>query len=116
MTTESIKRTPYDSIQQIRKPRCAQPRDVRGAIEAPIKRLSAYIGLRPTFRAFLDWVLELRAEIGVPHTLAGLDVSDQHIERIVAMAPQDPTAGGNPRPFDRRAARTIFRRALAGRV
>jgi alcohol dehydrogenase class IV len=88
----------------------------RQAIEAPIKRLSAYIGLRPTFRAFLDWVLELRADIGVPHTLAGLDVSDRHIERIVAMAPEDPTAGGNPRPFDKRAARTIFRRALEGRV
>jgi alcohol dehydrogenase class IV len=88
----------------------------RQAIEVPIKRLSAYIGLRPSFRAFLDWVLELRAEIGVPHTLAGLNVGDEHIERIVAMAPQDPTAGGNPRPFDKRAARTIFRRALEGRV
>ena len=88
----------------------------RQAIEGRIKRLSAYIGLRPTFRAFLDWVLELRADIGVPHTLAGLNVDDEHIERIVAMAPRDPTAGGNPRPFDKRAARTIFRRALEGRV
>jgi alcohol dehydrogenase class IV len=88
----------------------------RAAIEDRIKRLSAYIGLRPTFRAFLDWVLELRAAIAVPHTLAGLNVSDEHIDRIVAMAPQDPTAGGNPRPFDKRAARTIFKRALAGRV
>jgi alcohol dehydrogenase len=86
------------------------------AIEPRIKRLAAYIGLRPTFRAFLEWVLALRAEIGVPHTLAGLKVGDEHIDRIVAMAVKDPTAGGNPRPFDRRAARTIFRRALEGRV
>jgi alcohol dehydrogenase len=88
----------------------------RAAIEDRIKRLSAYIGLKPTFRAFLDWVLELRAEIGVPHTLAGLNVGDQHIDRIVAMAPQDPTAAGNPRPLDKRAARTVFKRALEGRV
>jgi alcohol dehydrogenase len=88
----------------------------RQAIEAPIKRLSAYIGLRPSFRAFLDWVLELRAAVGVPHTLAGLNVDDKHIDRIVAMAVEDPAAGGNPRPFDRRAARTIFKRALEGRV
>jgi alcohol dehydrogenase class IV len=88
----------------------------RAAIEPRIKRLAAYIGLRPTFRAFLDWVLELRADIGVPHTLAGLNVDGEHIDRIVAMAPQDPTAGGNPRPFDRRAARTLFKRALEGRV
>jgi alcohol dehydrogenase len=88
----------------------------RREIEPRIKRLSAYIGLKPTFRAFLDWVLALRADIGVPHTLAGLNVGDEHIERIVAMAPQDPTAGGNPREFNKRAARTLFKRALEGRI
>ena len=31
------------------------------------------------------------------------------------MAPEDPTAGGNPVKLDRRAARTIFMRALEGR-
>jgi alcohol dehydrogenase class IV len=88
----------------------------RREIEPRIKRLAAYIGLKPRFRAFLDWVLALRAEIGVPHTLAGLNVDDDKVDRIVAMAVEDPTAGGNPRPFDKRAARTIFRRALEGRL
>jgi alcohol dehydrogenase len=88
----------------------------RKAVEGKIRRLSAYLGLRPSFRAFLDWVLALRAEIGVPHDLAGLGVDDRNIERIVAMAPKDPTAGGNPVPLDERAARTIFKRALAGRL
>ncbi len=88
----------------------------RKAIEPQIQRLAAYIGLKPKFRAFLDFVLELREEIGVPHTLAGLNVSDDKIETIVAMAPKDPTAGGNPVPLDKRAARTIFMRALEGRL
>jgi alcohol dehydrogenase class IV len=88
----------------------------RREIEPRIKRLSAYIGLKPTFRVFLDWVLALRAEIGVPHTLAGLNVGDEHIDRIVGMAPEDPTAGGNPREFSKRAARALFKRALEGRI
>jgi alcohol dehydrogenase class IV len=88
----------------------------RPVIEDRIKRLAAYIGLRPSFRAFLDWVLALRAEIGVPHTLAGLKVDDAQIDRIIAMAVEDPTAAGNPRPFDKRAARTVFKRALDGRL
>src|SRR5262245_52718935 len=88
----------------------------RRAIEERIRRLGAYVGLKPSFRAFLDWVLELRAEIGVPHTLAGLNVGDDRIDRVVAMAVQDPTAAGNPVPLDKRAARTIFRRALEGRL
>jgi alcohol dehydrogenase len=88
----------------------------RRAIEEKIKRLAAYLGLKPSFRAFLDFVLALRAEIGIPHTLAGLKADDRHVDRIVAMAPNDPTASGNPVPLDKRAARTIFKRALEGRV
>ncbi len=88
----------------------------RKAIEDRVRRLAAYVGLRPSFRAFLDWVLALRAEIGVPHMLTGLNVGDDKIDQIVAMAPKDPTAGGNPVPLDRRAARTIFKRALEGRI
>ena len=88
----------------------------RKAVEEKIRRLSAYLGLKPSFRAFLEFVLALRAEIGIPHTLSGLNVDDRNLERVVAMAPKDPTAGGNPVLFDERAARTIFKRALEGRL
>jgi alcohol dehydrogenase len=88
----------------------------RKAIDEKIKRLAAYIGLKPSFRAFLDWVLALRAEIGVPHTLAGLNIGDDRLDLIAAMAVKDPTAGGNPIPLDKRAVRTIFKRALEGRL
>ncbi len=86
------------------------------AIEPQIIRLAAYIGLKPRFKAFLDFVLELREQTGVPHTLAGLNVDDTKADKIVEMAPKDPTAGGNPIPLDKRAARTIFNRALEGRL
>jgi alcohol dehydrogenase class IV len=88
----------------------------RKAIEDQVKRLAAAIGLRPNFRAVLAWVLDLRAAIGIPHTLRDLGVGDERIDTIVAMAPEDPTAGGNPLPLDKRAARTILRRALDGRI
>ena len=86
------------------------------AIEDKIKRLAAYIGLKPNFRAFMDFVLQLREETGVPHTLAGLKVGNEKADMIVEMAPKDPTAGGNPVPLDKRAARTIFNGALEGRL
>jgi alcohol dehydrogenase len=88
----------------------------RKAIDEKIRRLSAYIGLKPNFRAFMDFVLELREQCGIPHTLAGLKVGDDKVDLIVKMAPEDPTAGGNPVKLDRRAARTIFMRALEGRL
>ena len=88
----------------------------RPAIEERIARLAAYLGLSPTFEAFLTWVLELRAEIGIPHTLAGLKVDDRQFDLMSQMAPKDPTAGGNPVPLDEAICRRLYENALAGKV
>jgi alcohol dehydrogenase class IV len=88
----------------------------RPAIESRVERLAAYLGLAPGFPAFLDWVLGLRAEIGVPHTLADLKVDDRHLEAVTRMAPKDPTAGGNPISLDAAGARRIFEAALMGKL
>jgi alcohol dehydrogenase len=88
----------------------------RPAIEERISRLAAYMGLAPTFDAFLGWVLALRAEIGIPHTLAGLKVDDRQFELMSRMAVKDPTAGGNPMPLDEATCRRLYDNALAGNV
>src|SRR3954463_15132732 len=49
----------------------------RKAVSAKIERLAAYLGMKPSFDAFLQWVLDLRAELGVPHTLEGLKVGEE---------------------------------------
>jgi alcohol dehydrogenase class IV len=88
----------------------------RPAIEAKIERLAAYLGIEGGFDGFLQAVLKLRAEIGVPHTLAGLKVDASRREQIAAMAIVDPTAGGNPVPLTKDAALAIFDAAIAGRL
>jgi alcohol dehydrogenase len=88
----------------------------REAITPKIERLAAYLGLKPSFQAFLDWVLALRQELGVPHTLEGLKVGAERFDEMSAMAPKDPTAGGNPVPLTKESARQLFENALAGRV
>jgi alcohol dehydrogenase len=88
----------------------------RPAIEAKIERLAAYMGLAASFDTFLDWVLKLRAELGVPHTLAKLGVDDSRFDMMSQMAPKDPTAGGNPLPLDAATCRDLYEKAYAGRV
>jgi alcohol dehydrogenase len=88
----------------------------RPAIEEKIVRLAAYLGLKPEFSAFLDWVLKLREETGVPHTLAELGVDDSKFDVMSKMAPKDPTAGGNPVPLDEAVCRKLYENALAGRL
>jgi alcohol dehydrogenase class IV len=88
----------------------------RPAIEAKIARLSAYLGLEPSFDAFLAEVLRLRDALGVPHTLAGLGVDSARFDQMSKMAPEDPTAGGNPVPIDAASARGLYEKALSGEV
>jgi alcohol dehydrogenase class IV len=86
----------------------------RPAIEARIERLAAYLGLAASFEAFHEWVLALRREIGVPHTLVALGVPLENADLIAEMAIVDPTAGSNPVELTKAAAREIFDRAGSG--
>jgi alcohol dehydrogenase len=86
----------------------------RPAIEQKITWLAAYLGIAGGFDGFLKRVLELRAEIGVPHTLEGLGVDAGRREEIAEMAIVDPTAGGNPLSLTKEGALRIFDTALAG--
>lgn len=87
----------------------------RAAIEERMTRLAAYLGLgEPGFDGFLDFVLALRAGVGVPHTLPELGVDDRQAGLIVEMALADPSAGGNPRPLDKDGVRAIFEAASRG--
>ena len=89
----------------------------RTAIEEQSTRLAAYIGLpSPSFAAFLDWVLQLREELSIPRTLAELNVTGERTEQLARMAEADPSASGNPRPFDAAAARQVLEAAFEGRI
>src|SRR5690606_26271508 len=89
----------------------------RGVIEERITRLAAYLGLaNPGFASFLDLVMRLREDCGVPHDLAALGVDDQRTAQIAQMAVVDPSAGGNPRPLGENDSAAIFTAALEGRL
>jgi alcohol dehydrogenase class IV len=89
----------------------------RPAIEERITRLAAYMGLpNPGFDSFLAFVLKMREDIGVPHTLGELGVDDSKAGLIAEMAIVDPSAGGNPVPLDLKGAAAIFLAASQGRL
>ena len=88
----------------------------RPAIEDRIARLASYLDLDPSFTAFMDWVLELRAQLAIPHTLAELISDDDKFELMSEMAPRDPTAGGNPIPIDSASCLALYRKAWTGAI
>jgi alcohol dehydrogenase len=81
-----------------------------------IDRLAAWLGLEGGFPGFLDFVLRLRRDLGIPHTLDKIGVDDARFDAMAAMAVVDPTAGGNPRALTEADARDLYGRALDGRL
>ena len=80
-------------------------------------RLAAWLDLpNPSFTAFQDWVLALRAELLIPEKLDGLGVGDERIDEIARMAAEDPTAPTNPVPAGAAEMRRMFEAALEGRI
>lgn len=88
----------------------------RPAIEQRISCLAAYLGLAPSFRGFLNAILELRRSLDVPHSLKDMNIDGFQRERIAEMAIVDPTAGGNPVPLTKELVMQIFDRASEGEV
>jgi hypothetical protein len=66
------------------------------------------------YDGFLTWVLEMRRELGIPHSLAAIGVTADKAEIIGREAAIDPSAGGNPIPVDAAALERIFRAAVDG--
>ncbi len=83
-------------------------------IKQPIERLARYLDLDPSFDAFLDWVLELRKDIGIHSTLSAIIPDETRLAEIGQMAVDDPSAGTNPIQHDAAAYTDIARNAYSG--
>jgi len=85
------------------------------AIEERINRLTRYMGLAETgFDSFLNWVLAIREELAIPHSLATIGIDDAKSETVGKMAVEDPSAGGNPISFSEEQYKDIFVAAVHG--
>jgi len=71
----------------------------RATIENKIAKLSEYLGLKEaSFNSFVDWVVELKEQIKIPHTISeSAKINDQDIEKMSPMALDDPCTPGNPK-------------------
>lgn len=89
----------------------------RSAIAERLSAAARYIGLpESSFEGFLAWILTLRAQLGIPHTLAEIGIDESQAERIGEAAKQDPSDGGNPLTLTAADYSAIFRAAVRGQL
>ncbi|WP_226666096.1 iron-containing alcohol dehydrogenase [Microbulbifer aggregans] len=85
------------------------------AIQEKMHRLGRYLDLPlEGFGGVLEWVLELRTELGIPHSLAEIGIDIEMAELVGQLAAADPTAASNPVPLTAQDYQALFIRACSG--
>ncbi|WP_336812162.1 iron-containing alcohol dehydrogenase [Bosea sp. MMO-172] len=80
----------------------------RPAIEEKIAAAAAYLGIAGGFDGFYDFVMKLRADLGIPDKLGALGVGTDRIDELAEAAVADPSTGGNPVELTVAAARKLL--------
>ena len=88
----------------------------QSAIESKLKLLSNYLELKnTTFDGFIDWIIELRQELVIPHTLAELKV-DFDFDSLAEMALVDPSTPTNPVKMNVSDMKQLYINAYEGKL
>lgn len=87
------------------------------AVTETMTRLARYLDLpQPGFAAVLDWVLELRRAIGIPHSLSEVNIPEEAVGLVGEMAVRDASAASNPILYTASEYDRILRHALEGTI
>lgn len=87
----------------------------RFAVDGRLAALARYLDLPAhSPQAVIEWVLRLRATIGIPNTLAEIGVNEDIIPEAAPMAERDPSTGGNPVPMTAKDYEGLYRKAITG--
>eukprot|EP00939_MAST-03C_sp_MAST-3C-sp1_P003605 g3605.t1 len=88
----------------------------REKIEDDCADLASFLGLeQSSWNGVMDWVLEMRSDIDIPHTLDALGVTGDHIPQLAPMAAVDPTAGTNPVNLTESNCASLYQDCIEGR-
>ena len=83
------------------------------AIAERMETLARYLNLDCSV---LEWVLSLREQLQIPHTLAEIGFEESHIALLAPDSVKDPTAGTNPTLLSEEEYQQLFRNAWSGHL
>ena len=90
----------------------------RDVIEKKIIKICDYLELEDkTFDGFVNWVLDLRKKLDMPHKLSEvIDEKDFDIDKLSKMALADPSTGGNPKKLTEDDMRIMYQNSMTGEL
>ena len=89
----------------------------KNVIENKIITICDYLNLKKNFQSFLDWILDLRKKLNIPHKLSDVvDIKKIDLEQLSKMAFEDPSTGGNPKKITIDDMKILYEHSISGKL
>ena len=86
-------------------------------IEERIISICDYLNLSKSFDAFLEWILELRKELNIPHKLSDLiEAKKMNLDDLSKMALDDPSTSSNPKKLTINDMKVMYEHSISGKL
>ena len=89
----------------------------RSLIENRIISICDYLNLEKNFDSFLNWILDLRKELNIPHKLSDvIETSKIDIDKLSKMALEDPSTSTNPKKMTIDDMKILYNYSISGKL
>ena len=86
-------------------------------IESRIVSICDYLNLNKSFDSFLNWILDLRRELNIPHKISEvIDINKINIKELSQMALDDPSTTSNPRKLTIDDMQILYEHSISGEL
>jgi alcohol dehydrogenase class IV len=76
-----------------------------------------YLNLEKNFNSFLNWIIELRKNLNIPHKLSDvIEIKKINLDKLSQMAFEDPSTSGNPKKLLKEDMKIMYEHSLSGKL
>ena len=89
----------------------------KSEIEQKILEICNYLNINKSFDSFLEWILNLRKDLNIPHKLSDvMDCNNINLDELSLMAFEDPSTAGNPKKINQRDLKEMYEKSISGNL
>ncbi len=89
----------------------------KDSIKDRIISICDYLDLNKSFEDFLNWILELRKELNIPHKLSEVINKEKiNLDQLSQMALEDPSTASNPKKVSKEDFKKMYEFSLEGKL
>ena len=86
-------------------------------ISEKIVSICDYLNLEKKFDSFINWIIELRKDVKIPHKLSDvLEIDKVNLDKLSQMALEDPSTAGNPKRLTKEDMKIMYEHSLSGKL